>query len=108
MFSKIRLGTQIIGLACLMGGATALLVGYAVVKMQSVSSNLEHTGQVVMPLAASLAQLGRIKEAKVEASQFLAAHPHFSIEHWANRQGFQREADRQRLVEGYLKAGLPE
>ena len=57
MFSKIRLGTQIIGLACLMGGATALLVGYAVVKMQSVSSNLEHTGQVVMPLAASLAQL---------------------------------------------------
>jgi tetratricopeptide (TPR) repeat protein len=58
-------------------------------------------------LAASLAQLGRMDEAKLEAAQFLAAHPSFSIEDWANRQPFQRPGDRQRFVEGYLKAGLP-
>ena len=58
-------------------------------------------------LAASLAQLGRIEEAKVEAAQFLAAHPQFSARHWANTQPFQREADRQHFIEGYLKAGLP-
>jgi TolB-like protein/class 3 adenylate cyclase/Flp pilus assembly protein TadD len=58
-------------------------------------------------LAASLAQLGRLEEAKLEAAQFLAAHPHFSTKHWADRQPFQREADRQRFIDGYLKAGLP-
>ncbi len=58
-------------------------------------------------LAASLAQLGRMKEAKAEAAQFLAAHPHFSIQHWGNTQPFQREADRQHFIDGYLKAGLP-
>jgi TolB-like protein/Tfp pilus assembly protein PilF len=58
-------------------------------------------------LAASLAQLGRIEEAKVEAAQFLAAHPQFSAQHWADTQPFQREADRQHFIEGYLKAGLP-
>jgi len=58
-------------------------------------------------LAAALAQLGRIEEAKAEAAQFLAAHPNFTIRHWANTQPFQHEADRRRFVDGYLKAGLP-
>ena len=58
-------------------------------------------------LAASLAQLGRIDEAKVEAAQFLAAHPQFSTSSWANVQPFRREADLQCFVDGYLKAGLP-
>ena len=57
-------------------------------------------------LAASLAQLGRVEEAKVEAAQFLAAHPHFSTHQWANAQPFQHEI-LQRFVDGYLKAGLP-
>ncbi|MGH6930965.1 MAG: hypothetical protein ACREEE_00875 [Dongiaceae bacterium] len=50
---------------------------------------------------------GRIEEAKVEAAQFLAAHPQFSAQHWASTQPFQREADRQHFIDGYLKAGLP-
>jgi TolB-like protein len=58
-------------------------------------------------LAASLAQLGRLDEARVEAAQFFSAHPHFSIDHWANTQPFRNKADRQRFIEGYLKAGLP-
>jgi TolB-like protein len=59
-------------------------------------------------LAASLAQLGRMEEARVEAQQFLAAHPQFSAQHWAETQPFRRDADRQRFVDGYLMAGLPE
>lgn len=59
-------------------------------------------------LAASLAQLGRIEEAKLEAAQFLDAYPIFSIRQWAGTQPFQREADRQHFVDGYRKAGLPE
>jgi tetratricopeptide (TPR) repeat protein len=58
-------------------------------------------------LAASLAQLGRLEEANVEATQFLAAHPHFSVDHWINAQPFRREADRQHFIEGYLRANLP-
>jgi TolB-like protein len=57
-------------------------------------------------LAASLAQLGRVEEAKAEAAKFLAAHPHFSAQQWANTQPFQPE-ERQRFIDGYLKAGLP-
>jgi TolB-like protein len=59
-------------------------------------------------LAASLAQLGRMEEAKAEAARFLAAHPHFSMQHWAYSQPFQRETDRQHFIDGYLKAGLSE
>jgi TolB-like protein len=58
-------------------------------------------------LAASLAQLGRMEEATIEAAQFLAAHPHFSAKQWENTVPFQREADSRHFVEGYLKAGLP-
>ncbi|WP_192356044.1 adenylate/guanylate cyclase domain-containing protein [Mesorhizobium mediterraneum] len=59
-------------------------------------------------LAAALARLGQIDEAKEEARQFLAANPHFSIRQWASTQPFRREADRQHFVDGYLMAGLPE
>jgi TolB-like protein/class 3 adenylate cyclase len=58
-------------------------------------------------LAASLAQLGRMEEAKSEAAQFLAAHPHFSAQRWADVQPFRHEGDRQHFIDGYLKAGLP-
>jgi tetratricopeptide (TPR) repeat protein len=58
-------------------------------------------------LAASLAQLGLIEDAREEARQFLAANPHFTIKHWAPTQHFENDADRQHFVDGYLKAGLP-
>lgn len=54
MFKKLRLGTQIIALACLMGGATAFLVGYASVKMHAVGAHLDHIAQVEIPLGGSL------------------------------------------------------
>ena len=58
-------------------------------------------------LAASLARLGRIDEAKAEAAQFLAIHPSFSIQHWGTTQPFRKKADLAHFLEGYRKAGLP-
>jgi tetratricopeptide (TPR) repeat protein len=59
-------------------------------------------------LAASLAQLDRIEEAKREAQVFLALYPHFSSLEWARKQPFKRDSDRQHFLEGYRKAGLPD
>jgi TolB-like protein len=58
-------------------------------------------------LAASLAQVGRLDEAKAEAELFLASHPYFTIEYWASTQPFRYERDRQHFIDGYVKAGLP-
>jgi len=57
-------------------------------------------------LAASLAQLGRIDEAKREAQVFLALYPHFSSLEWAKKQPFKRDSDRQHFLDGYRMAGL--
>jgi TolB-like protein len=87
------------------------LVEYAAGQYEAAVETLRHESTHRLGsqriLAASLAQLGRMEEAKAEAAQFLAAHPHFSIQHWGNTQPFQREADRQHFFDGYLKAGLP-
>jgi tetratricopeptide (TPR) repeat protein len=58
-------------------------------------------------LAASLARLDRVNEARAEAEQFLAANPEFSIKYWAGTQPFRHETDRQHFIDGYLSAGLP-
>jgi tetratricopeptide (TPR) repeat protein len=58
-------------------------------------------------LAASLAQLGEIEDARVEAQIFLKENPQFSASAWGRTQPFRREADGEHFVEGYLKAGLP-
>jgi tetratricopeptide (TPR) repeat protein len=59
-------------------------------------------------LAASLAQLGRLEEARQEAEMFMLSNPHFTIGHWASTQPFRDEAMRAHFIDGYLKAGLPE
>jgi hypothetical protein len=59
-------------------------------------------------LAAALAQLGRLQEAREAARQFLATYPHFSAAAWAKTQPFRDASDANHFVEGYLKAGLPE
>lgn len=58
-------------------------------------------------LAASLAQLGRIDEARREAELFMASNPHFTIGKWIATQPFRDEAIRALFIEGYGKAGLP-
>jgi TolB-like protein len=59
-------------------------------------------------LAASLAQLERIDEARREAALFMASNPLFSISHWAETQPFRDEATRAHFLDGYRKAGLPD
>ena len=59
-------------------------------------------------LAASLAQLGRLDEAKAEAALFLSDNPDFKARRWADIHPFQNPGDREHFVEGYLKAGLPQ
>jgi TolB-like protein len=58
-------------------------------------------------LAAALAQLGRIEEAREVARQFHIAQPEFRVSAWAKTQPFRDPADLQHFVEGYLTAGLP-
>jgi len=59
-------------------------------------------------LAASLAQLGRMDEARREAKLFMATNPEFRISHWASTQPYQDKALLEKIVDGYRKAGLPE
>lgn len=59
-------------------------------------------------LAASLAQLGQLDEARAEAELFLVGNPDFSIRHWATMEPFRDDALRERFVDGFRKAGLPE
>jgi len=59
-------------------------------------------------LAAALAQLGRMDEAREEAGLYIASTPHFRISYWVETQPFRDLATRDRFVEGYRKAGLPE
>ncbi|NYJ09419.1 TolB-like protein [Rhizobium leguminosarum] len=59
-------------------------------------------------LAASLAQLGRLDEARAETDLFLVANPHFSIRHWAATEPFRDARTLEHFVDGYRKAGLPE
>jgi TolB-like protein/class 3 adenylate cyclase/cytochrome c-type biogenesis protein CcmH/NrfG len=59
-------------------------------------------------LAAALAQLGRLEEAREEGRLFLEQHPHFRISYWVKTQPFRDLATRDRFVDGYRMAGLPE
>lgn len=59
-------------------------------------------------LAAALAMLGRLDEAREEARLFMAAYPHFTIGQWVATQPFRDLEMRDRFVDGYRKAGLPE
>lgn len=59
-------------------------------------------------LAASLAQLDDLEEARREAELFLIAHPHFTINHWLSSQPLRDPSVGDHFVDGFRKAGLPE
>jgi DNA-binding winged helix-turn-helix (wHTH) protein/Flp pilus assembly protein TadD len=58
-------------------------------------------------LAASLAQLGQLDKARLEAERFLEINPGFKSSVWAATQPFRNKADGEHFVDGYIKAGLP-
>jgi TolB-like protein/class 3 adenylate cyclase/Tfp pilus assembly protein PilF len=59
-------------------------------------------------LAAALAQLGRLDEARQEAKLFMAGNPDFRISTWVASHPFPDAAMRDHFVEAYRKAGLPD
>ncbi|SCB56670.1 TolB amino-terminal domain-containing protein [Rhizobium aethiopicum] len=59
-------------------------------------------------LAASLAQLGRLDDARAETKLFLVANPGFSSRHWAATEPFRDAQTLDHFMDGYRKAGLPE
>ncbi|WP_412535217.1 winged helix-turn-helix domain-containing tetratricopeptide repeat protein [Mesorhizobium sp. BAC0120] len=59
-------------------------------------------------LAASLAKLGRLDEARTEVELFLVSNPHFTTRHWAATEPFRDAATLEHFIDGYRKAGLPE
>ncbi len=59
-------------------------------------------------LAASLAELGHLDEARAEVELFLVGNPHFTTSHWAATEPFRDSAMLEHFVEGFRKAGLPE
>ncbi|WP_027052785.1 winged helix-turn-helix domain-containing tetratricopeptide repeat protein [Mesorhizobium erdmanii] len=58
-------------------------------------------------LAASLAQLGRLDEARAEVELFLVGNPHFTTRHWVWTEPFRDTAMMEHFVDGFRKAGLP-
>ncbi|WP_214470400.1 winged helix-turn-helix domain-containing tetratricopeptide repeat protein [Mesorhizobium sp. dw_380] len=58
-------------------------------------------------LAASLAQLGRLDEARAEVELFLIGNPHFTTSHWVWTEPFRDDATLEHFVDGFRKAGLP-
>lgn len=58
-------------------------------------------------LAASLAQLGELDEAREEGRRFLSDSGPFSIAAWADTQLFRRKEDIEHFADGYARAGLP-
>ena len=59
-------------------------------------------------LAASLAQLGLIDEARQEAALFMASNPQFTIRHWVSSTQFNDAATKAHFIEGFRLAGLQE
>jgi tetratricopeptide (TPR) repeat protein len=59
-------------------------------------------------LAASLAQLGRLEDARQEGQLFMMSNPHFTIRQWTDSQPFRDEETRQHFVDGYRMVGFPE
>lgn len=58
-------------------------------------------------LAAALAQLGRLDEARTEVALFLVGNPHFSTRRWVETEPFRDEATQKHFEDGFRKAGLP-
>ncbi len=60
-------------------------------------------------LAATLAQLGNLDEARAEAAEVLRIEPKYTIEGTQRRLApFKRPEDAEHFFDGLRKAGLPE
>lgn len=59
-------------------------------------------------LVVAYSSLNRMDEARAAASEILKKYPNFSVESFAKRVPYKKQADRDLLVNSLRKAGLPE
>ncbi len=59
-------------------------------------------------LAACYAQMGRLSEARALVSESLRQQPGFTLRAWATVEPFESHVDREHMLDGMRKAGLPE
>lgn len=87
-------------------------VQYALGRYDEAAKTLRHpvTYRTVSRryLAASLAQLGLVDDARKEAELFMASNPTFTIGHWADGTMFEDMATKTHFIAGFRLAGLPE
>jgi adenylate cyclase len=76
--------------------------------VKSLSKDATYRTESRRILAAALAQLGRLKEARETAKLYLTGNPNFTISHWLETMPYRDMVTRDRMVEGMRKAGLPE
>ncbi len=77
------------------------------VHQASLDSNPELTSSRIY-LSATFSRSGRLDEAEWEATEILTQNPGFSVERWISTQPYKDPAERDRLREDLLRAGLPE
>jgi tetratricopeptide (TPR) repeat protein len=77
--------------------------------LREFASRAPNLSQGHIWLAANLAQLGRLDEARAEAAEVLRIDPKFAIDDTLRRlAAFKRPEDAEHLFDGLRKAGLPE
>jgi adenylate cyclase len=59
-------------------------------------------------IAACHAELGEMEKARAHAKLALEARPDFTVSSWGKRLPYKDQADLQRFLNGFRKAGLPE
>jgi adenylate cyclase len=77
--------------------------------LREVTSRIPNVSQSHIWLAANLAQLGQLDEARAEAAEVLRIDPKYTIDGTQRRLAlFKRPGDAEHLFDGLRKAGLPE
>jgi tetratricopeptide (TPR) repeat protein len=89
-------------------GVAQFVAGRYEAAVKTLSRDPTYRTQCRRVSAAALAQLGRVEEAQEAARLYLADDPDFRISHWLETMPYRDAATRDRFVEGYRKAGLPE
>lgn len=91
------------------------LLGFAYYAMRQYQAAIETLRKDVIYrtgsrriLAASLAQMGNLDEARREAELYMLTDPNFTISRWIDLQPLRDDSTREHFVEGYRKAGLPD
>ena len=77
--------------------------------LHEFASRVPNVSQGHMWLAANLAQLGQLDEARAEAAEVLRLDPKYTIDGTQRRLALnKRPEDTEHLLDGLHKAGLPE